>query len=111
MNLPLIYHQLFGGYPWDKSHIYLTESPIYQLHKARTPTHIVTGEKDVRVDATQSYMLERGLYYLGIPVKLIILPTKGHEVENNPWHGKIKVREELKWLEKYGHQSWIRSKK
>jgi dipeptidyl aminopeptidase/acylaminoacyl peptidase len=96
MDLPLIYHQLFCGYPWDKSHIYLTESPIYQLHKARTPTHIVTGEKDVRVDATQSYMLERGLYYLGIPVKLIILPTEGHEPENNPWHGKIKVREELK---------------
>ena len=22
--------------------------------------------------------------------------------DKNPWHGKIKVREELKWLEKYG---------
>ena len=23
-------------------------------------------------------------------------------LDKNPWHGKIKVREELKWLEKYG---------
>ncbi len=50
-------------------------------------------------------MLERSLYYLGVPVKLIVLPGEGHELDINPWHGKIKVREELKWLEKYGHQS------
>ncbi|CAF1058517.1 unnamed protein product [Adineta steineri] len=29
----------------------------------------------------------------------------GHALINNPWHGKIKVREELKWLKKYGNQS------
>jgi hypothetical protein len=23
-------------------------------------------------------------------------------LDENPWHGKIKVREELKWLQKYG---------
>jgi hypothetical protein len=27
---------------------------------------------------------------------------EGHSLSKNPWHGKIKVREELKWLEKYG---------
>jgi len=27
---------------------------------------------------------------------------EGHGLGNNPWHGRIKVREELKWLEKYG---------
>jgi len=25
-----------------------------------------------------------------------------HGLDKNPWRGKIKVREELKWLEKYG---------
>ena len=25
-----------------------------------------------------------------------------HGLGKNPWHGYIKVREELKWLEKYG---------
>jgi hypothetical protein len=26
-------------------------------------------------------------------------------LDRNPWHGKIKVREELKWLEKYGGEA------
>jgi hypothetical protein len=34
-------------------------------------------------------------------VRLILFPNEGHELENNPWHGKIKVREELKWLLQY----------
>ena len=32
---------------------------------------------------------------------LLVFPGEGHSLEQNPWHGKIKVREELKWLEKY----------
>ena len=53
---------------------------------------------------------ERGLYYRGVPVKLITFPDEGHGLEINPWHGKIKVREELKWLQKYGHQSLFQRK-
>ena len=32
----------------------------------------------------------------------LFLPGEGHELDKNPWHGKIKVREELNWLKKYG---------
>jgi dipeptidyl aminopeptidase/acylaminoacyl peptidase len=83
-------------------HIYHNEAPFYQLDRVRTPTHICTGEHDVRVPASQSYILERSLYNRGIPVKLIIFPKQGHSWNDNPWHGKIQVREELKWLKKYG---------
>jgi dipeptidyl aminopeptidase/acylaminoacyl peptidase len=37
-------------------------------------------------------------------VQLLILPDEGHALSNNPWNNKIKVREELKWLHKYGNQ-------
>jgi hypothetical protein len=30
-----------------------------------------------------------------------LFPGEEHLLRNNPWHGKIKVREELGWLEKY----------
>ena len=33
---------------------------------------------------------------------LLTFPGEGHSLEKNPWHGKIKVREELEWLAKYG---------
>ena len=103
-NVPTLIENLFGGFPWDVPHLYQEESPIYQLDRVRTPTHIVTGEIDERVPASQSYMFERGLYYRGIPVQLLIFPKEGHSLSNNPWHQKIKVREELKWLHKYGNR-------
>ncbi|CAF4197983.1 unnamed protein product [Adineta steineri] len=105
MNLPALLTYLMGGFPWEVPHIYQNESPMYQLDRVRTPTLITTGENDSRVPKSQSYMLERGLYYRGVPVKLITFPNEGHALINNPWHGKIKVREELKWLKKYGNQS------
>ncbi|CAF0855789.1 unnamed protein product [Adineta steineri] len=105
MNLPALLTYLMGGFPWEVPHIYQNESPMYQLDRVRTPTLITTGENDVRVSTSQSYMLERGLFYRGVPVKLITFPNEGHALTNNPWHGKIKVREELKWLKKYGNQS------
>ncbi|CAF3222042.1 unnamed protein product [Rotaria socialis] len=105
MDLPVPLSYLFGGFPWETPNIYQNEAPIYHLDRIRTPTHIITGEKDNRVPTPQSYILERGLHYLGVPVKLIIFPKEGHSMKDNPWHGKIKVREELKWLRKYGNQS------
>ncbi|CAF3517385.1 unnamed protein product [Rotaria socialis] len=105
MEFPPLIDYLMGGFPWDRSDIYAKQSPIYQLDKVRTPTLIVTGEVDIRVPPGQSFMLERALHYLGVPVQLLIFPTEGHSLRNNPWHGKIKVREELKWLKKYGYQN------
>ena len=104
MDLPVLLGYLLGGFPWEVPQSYQNEAPIYYLDRIRTPTHIVTGENDIRVPPSQSYILERGLHYLGIPVKLISFPKEGHSF-SNPWHGKIKVREELKWLQKYGNQS------
>ncbi|CAM4936790.1 unnamed protein product [Rotaria socialis] len=107
IDLPVDVTDIFGGFPWEVPHIYQSEGAIYQLDKVRTLTYIVTGENDVRVSSSQSYILERGLHYLGIPVQLLIFPGEGHLLSNNPWHRKIKVREELKWLQKYGSISSI----
>jgi dipeptidyl aminopeptidase/acylaminoacyl peptidase len=106
-DIPAYFKGLIGGFPWDIPQRYQDESAIYQLDKVRTPTHLVTGENDIRVPVAQSYILERGLHSLGIPVQLLLFPKEGHSLRINPWHGKIKVREELKWLEKYGHATSI----
>ena len=91
-----------GGRPWEAQQRYHDEAAIFQINKVRTPTHIVAGADDKRVAVLEAYLLEHALYSLGIPNKLLILPGEGHELDKNPWHGKIKVREELKWLQKYG---------
>ncbi len=88
-----------GGLPWDMMKNYNDEAAIWQIGKVRTPTHIVAGADDIRVYVGEQYLLERALRAAGVPVKLLIFPGEGHELDKNPWHGKIKVREELKWLE------------
>ncbi len=91
-----------GGRPWEAQPRYHDEAAIFQIEKVRTPTHIVAGSDDIRVAVLENYLLDRALHSLGIPGTLLIFPGEGHSLAKNPWHGKIKVREELKWLEKYG---------
>jgi len=91
-----------GGTPWEAAQRYHDEAAIFQINKVRTPTHIVTGADDIRVAAAENYLLDHALFNLGVPSTLLAFPEEGHELDKNPWHGKIKVREELKWLAKYG---------
>jgi len=92
-----------GGLPWETKQSYDDEAAIWQINKVKTPTHIVAGAEDVRVYVGEAYLLERALHIQGIPSKLLIFPGEGHGLDKNPWHGKIKVREELKWLELAAH--------
>lgn len=91
-----------GGRPWEAAQRYHDEAAIFQIDKVKTPTHMVAGADDIRVAVLEDYLLEHALYSLGIPNKLLVFPGEGHGLSKNPWHGKIKVREELKWLQKYG---------
>lgn len=90
-----------GGKPWEAKQRYNEEAAIWQMNKVKTPTHIVAGADDTRVYVGENYLLERALHAQGIPVKLLLFPGEGHPLDKNPWHGKIKVREELRWLESH----------
>jgi acylaminoacyl-peptidase len=91
-----------GGLPWEAQQRYHDEAAIFQINKVRTPTHIVAGANDIRVAVSENYLLDHALHIMGVPSTLLIFPGEGHSLSKNPWHGKIKVREELKWLQKYG---------
>jgi dipeptidyl aminopeptidase/acylaminoacyl peptidase len=91
-----------GGLPWEAAQRYHDEAAIYFIKNVKTPTHMVAGSDDIRVAVLEDYLLEHALHNLGIPNNLLIFPGEGHSLAKNPWHGKIKVREELKWLKKYG---------
>ena len=91
-----------GGNPWQVPNNYNSEAALFVFDKVKTPTHVVGGADDVRVAAAENYLLERALHEVGVPSSLLVFPGEGHPLGKNPWHGKIKVREELNWLEKYG---------
>ncbi len=102
-SAPIYDAQLMGGVPWEAESNYNAEAAIWQIGKVTTPTLIVAGSEDTNAPF-QAYLLERALQTRGVPHRLLIFPGEGHELGKNPWHGKIKVREELKWLEKYGRK-------
>ena len=91
-----------GAAPWQNPGIYQSEAALFQMDKVKTPTHIVAGNADVRVSYLEDILLERALQQLQVPHSLLVFPGEGHSLEKDPWHGYIKVREELQWLGKYG---------
>ncbi len=95
---------LIGGVPWEKEANYNAEAAIWRIEKVTTPTLIVGVPEDPRAYGAEAYLLESALQARGVPHRLLIFPGEGHRLDKNPWHGKIKVREELKWLEKYGRK-------
>jgi dipeptidyl aminopeptidase/acylaminoacyl peptidase len=104
-KFPLLVAFNLGGVPWETEKNYNTQAPIWQIGKVTTPTHNVAGAEDITVYVGEDYLLEQALTTRGVPNSLLIFPGEGHLLDRNPWHGKIKVREELKWLEKYGGKS------
>jgi len=90
-----------GGQPWENPEIYQSEAALFRFDKVKTPTHLVQGGADVRVSYLEGVTMERAFQALGVAHSFLVFPGEGHGLGKNPWHGYIKVREELKWLEKY----------
>ncbi|WP_446744339.1 prolyl oligopeptidase family serine peptidase [Silvibacterium acidisoli] len=93
-----------SGTPWEKPEIYQSEAALFQMNKVTTPTHIVAGNADNRVSYFEQVVLDRALQRLNVPHTLLLFPGENHPLSKNPWHGYIKVREELKWLDTYGNK-------
>ena len=90
-----------NGMPWETPEIYQSEAALFRINRVKTPTHIVQGASDVRVSYLEGVTLERALQQLGVDHSFLVFPGEGHSLARNPWHGYIKLREELKWLDKY----------
>ena len=90
-----------GGTPWQNPDLYQSEAALFRFDKVKTPTHLVQGGADIRVSYLEGVTMERALDQLGIPHSFLVFPGEGHGLGKNPWHGYIKLREELKWLNKY----------
>jgi len=90
-----------GGRPWENASLYAEEAALFRFDKVKTPTHLVQGGADIRVSYLEGVTMERSLESLQIPHTFLVFPGEGHGLGKNPWHGYIKVRDELKWLETY----------
>jgi dipeptidyl aminopeptidase/acylaminoacyl peptidase len=93
----------FGGTPWQEDapiDAYWNNSPLKDIYKAKTPTIVLVGEKDVRVPPPQSVELYRALKSNGVPTHLYIAPREPHGWQELR-HELFKVNVELDWFEKH----------
>ena len=94
-----------GGRPWENAGLYQSEAALFQFNKVKTPTHLVQGGADIRVSYLEGVTMERALDALNVPHSFLVFPGEGHGLPKNPWHGYIKLREELKWLDTYANKA------
>ena len=66
-----------GGAPWE-SDDYVKWSPQFSADKFKTPTLVVTGEKDFRIPYTESLQFFTVLRKKGVPARLIVFENDGH---------------------------------
>jgi dipeptidyl aminopeptidase/acylaminoacyl peptidase len=71
------------GTPWGAPENYKKWAPstyAADLAKYKTPTLVITGERDFRVPYTQSLELFNTLQRQGVPSELLVFPDEGHWV-------------------------------
>jgi dipeptidyl aminopeptidase/acylaminoacyl peptidase len=55
-------------------------SPMLYVRNAKTPTLVIHGQKDYRLDVSQGFELFTALQRLGVPSKMLYFPDEGHWV-------------------------------
>jgi dipeptidyl aminopeptidase/acylaminoacyl peptidase len=96
-----LYHVHYLSWPWEDWEMYERASPIRYAHKSRTPTLILHGDADPRVDRSQSYAMYRYLKLAGsAPVRLVLYPGEGHGNQRAASRYDYSLRL-LRWMEHY----------
>ena len=90
----------FGKPMYEDFEAYQKPSAIFQIAKAKTPTFIYVGERDIEVPPTQSIEYWHALRDLGVPVSLVIYPEEGHGIRN-PQNAIDLNGRVIAWFEKY----------
>lgn len=90
----------FGKSAYDDPEPYVKASAITYIKKARTPTFIYVGERDIEVPPTQSIEYWHALKELGVPTSLVIYPDEGHGIRGAE-HAADVQRRTVAWFDQY----------
>ena len=70
----------FKGTPYTNRAMYEKWSPHQYAKNFKTPTLVVHGQRDYRLDVSEGFQLFTTLQMLGIPSKMLYFPDEGHWV-------------------------------
>jgi dipeptidyl aminopeptidase/acylaminoacyl peptidase len=90
----------FGKTAYEDPDAFWAVSAIRTIGKAKTPTFIYVGERDIEVPPTQSVEYWHGLQAMKVPTSLVIYPDEGHSIRS-PAHTADLERRTLVWFNRY----------
>jgi len=70
----------FKGTPYDNRESYVKWSPHQYAKNFKTPTLVIHGQRDYRLDVSEGFQLFTTLQMEGIPSKMLYFPDEGHWV-------------------------------
>ena len=70
----------FKGTPWSNRALYRRWSPHLFAANFKTPTLVVHGQLDYRLDVSEGFQLFTTLQRLGVPSRMLYFPDEGHWV-------------------------------
>ncbi len=99
-DLPGLLRAGMDAWPWQDPQVYVDNSPIARAHLVRTPLAFVHGEKDARVDISESWQMYRALRGRGVPTDFMKLPREGHGSEE-PRHLRVMNEWIYDWIARW----------
>jgi dipeptidyl aminopeptidase/acylaminoacyl peptidase len=90
----------FKGPPWKNREMYRKFSPHLFADKFKTPTLVVHGQNDYRLDVSEGFQLFTTLQRLAIPSKMLYFPDEGHWVLK-PQNSRLWYKTVNDWVDQW----------
>jgi dipeptidyl aminopeptidase/acylaminoacyl peptidase len=90
----------FKGLPWANREVYRQWSPHLFAANFKTPTLVVHGQLDYRLDVSEGFQLFTTLQRLKVPSKMLYFPDEGHWVLK-PQNSQLWYRTVNDWVDQY----------
>jgi len=88
----------FGGTPYESDELYEQWSPLNSAKNFKTPTLIVHGQLDYRVDVSEGFQFFTALQRRGVKSKMLYFPDEGHWVMK-PANAELWYKTVLDWID------------
>src|SRR5437867_12227779 len=93
----------FKGPPWKNRELYRKWSPHEYAQNFKTPTLVVHGQLDYRLDVSQGFDLFTTLQILKVPSKMLYFPDEGHWVLK-PQNSRLWYKTVDDWVDQWCKQ-------
>jgi len=90
----------FNGPPWKNRELYRKFSPHLFADKFKTPTLVIHGQNDYRLDVSEGFQLFTTLQRLKIPSKFLYFPDEGHWVLK-PQNSRLWYKTVNDWVDQW----------